>query len=151
MAIPVMEFQLQGYKIRKIFATESTSPKEIIEFWEFIQNWFTKTKNTTIWHKKLPHFLAFCTMTEKFSHQIIRQIVVFKCCCFFNRTFNFHLWLFLGISAAWKPKNFNSGIGFNIKVFLSYSEKVWVAEIWIYLLKIWCCHIWISNTVPKNF
>ena len=32
MALPVMEFQDQGYKIRKIFAKESTYPKEIIEF-----------------------------------------------------------------------------------------------------------------------
>ena len=30
MALPVMEFQDQGYKIRKIFEY----PKEIIEFWE---------------------------------------------------------------------------------------------------------------------
>ena len=32
MALPVMEFQDQGYKIRKIFALKSTNPKEIIEF-----------------------------------------------------------------------------------------------------------------------
>ena len=32
MALPVMEFQVQGYKIRKIFALKSTYPKEIIEF-----------------------------------------------------------------------------------------------------------------------
>ena len=32
MALPVMEFQDQGYKIRKIFAKKSTYPKEIIEF-----------------------------------------------------------------------------------------------------------------------
>jgi hypothetical protein len=32
MALPVMEFQNQGYKIRKIFAQKSTYPKEIIEF-----------------------------------------------------------------------------------------------------------------------
>jgi hypothetical protein len=32
MALPVMEFQDQGYKIRKIFAKKSTHPKEIIEF-----------------------------------------------------------------------------------------------------------------------
>ena len=31
MALPVMEFQVQGYKIRKIFAKKSTYPKEIIE------------------------------------------------------------------------------------------------------------------------
>ena len=29
-----MEFQDQGYKIRKIFALKSTYPKEIIEFLE---------------------------------------------------------------------------------------------------------------------
>jgi hypothetical protein len=28
----VMEFQDQGYKIRKVFAEKSTYPKEIIEF-----------------------------------------------------------------------------------------------------------------------
>ena len=33
MALPVMEFQDQVYKIRKIFAEKSTYPKEIIEFW----------------------------------------------------------------------------------------------------------------------
>jgi hypothetical protein len=32
MALPVMEFQDQGYKIRKVFALKSTYPKEIIEF-----------------------------------------------------------------------------------------------------------------------
>ena len=31
-ALPVMEFQDQGYKIRKIFAYKSTYTKEIIEF-----------------------------------------------------------------------------------------------------------------------
>ena len=34
MALPVMEFQDQEYKIREIFAQKSTYPKEIIEFWE---------------------------------------------------------------------------------------------------------------------
>jgi hypothetical protein len=34
MALSVMEFQVQGYKIRKIFAYKSTYPKVIIEFWE---------------------------------------------------------------------------------------------------------------------
>ena len=34
MALPVMKFQDQGYKIRVIFAYKSTYPKEIIEFWE---------------------------------------------------------------------------------------------------------------------
>ena len=33
MAIRVVEFSSGGYKIRKIFALESTYPKEIIEFW----------------------------------------------------------------------------------------------------------------------
>ena len=33
MAIPVVEFSSGGYKIRKIFARESTCSKEIIEFW----------------------------------------------------------------------------------------------------------------------
>ena len=32
MAIPVVEFSNQGYKIRKIFAYESTYSKQIIEF-----------------------------------------------------------------------------------------------------------------------
>ena len=32
MALPVMEFQDQGYKVRKIFALKATYPKEIIEF-----------------------------------------------------------------------------------------------------------------------
>jgi hypothetical protein len=32
MALPVMEFQDQEYKIRKIFAYKSTYPMEIIEF-----------------------------------------------------------------------------------------------------------------------
>ena len=32
MAIPVVEFSSRGYKIRKIFAYESTYSKEIIEF-----------------------------------------------------------------------------------------------------------------------
>ena len=31
MAIGVVEFSSEGYKIRKIFALESTYPKEIIE------------------------------------------------------------------------------------------------------------------------
>ena len=34
MALPVMEFQDQGYKIRKIFAWRLIYPKEIIEFWD---------------------------------------------------------------------------------------------------------------------
>ena len=34
MAIRVVEFSNGGYKIRKIFAEESTYSKEIIEFWE---------------------------------------------------------------------------------------------------------------------
>ena len=33
MAIQIVEFSSGGYKIRKIFALESTYPKEIIEFW----------------------------------------------------------------------------------------------------------------------
>jgi hypothetical protein len=32
MAIPVMEFQVWGYKIKKIFAQKSTYLKKIIEF-----------------------------------------------------------------------------------------------------------------------
>ena len=32
MALPVMEFQDQGYKIRKMFALKLTYPKEIFEF-----------------------------------------------------------------------------------------------------------------------
>ena len=32
MAIPVLEFSREGYKIIKIFAEESTYPDEIIEF-----------------------------------------------------------------------------------------------------------------------
>jgi hypothetical protein len=32
MVIQVVEFSSGGYKIRKIFAEESTYPKEIIEF-----------------------------------------------------------------------------------------------------------------------
>jgi hypothetical protein len=32
MAIRVVEFSNRGYKIRNIFAEESTYPKEIIEF-----------------------------------------------------------------------------------------------------------------------
>jgi hypothetical protein len=32
MAIRAVEFSNRGYKIRKIFAKESTYPKEIIEF-----------------------------------------------------------------------------------------------------------------------
>ena len=35
MVILVMEFSNGGYKIRKIFAKESTYPKEMIEFWVF--------------------------------------------------------------------------------------------------------------------
>ena len=31
MALPVVEFLREGYKIRKIFALESTYPKEIID------------------------------------------------------------------------------------------------------------------------
>ena len=34
MAFSVMEFQDQGYKIRKVFAKKSTYQKEMIEFWE---------------------------------------------------------------------------------------------------------------------
>ena len=34
MVIRVVEFSNGGYKIRKIFAKESTYSKEIIEFWE---------------------------------------------------------------------------------------------------------------------
>ena len=33
MAVRVVEFSNRGYKIRKIFAKESTCSKEIIEFW----------------------------------------------------------------------------------------------------------------------
>ena len=33
MAIQVVEFSSGGYTIRKIFASESTYPKGIIEFW----------------------------------------------------------------------------------------------------------------------
>ena len=33
MAIRVLEFSKGGYKIRKIFAQETTYPKEMIEFW----------------------------------------------------------------------------------------------------------------------
>ena len=32
MALPVMEFEDQGYKIRKNFEKNSTYPKEIIKF-----------------------------------------------------------------------------------------------------------------------
>ena len=34
MSIRVVEFSNGGYKIRKVFAWESTSSKEIIEFWQ---------------------------------------------------------------------------------------------------------------------
>ena len=34
MALPPMEFQDKGYKIRKVFALKSTYSEEITEFWE---------------------------------------------------------------------------------------------------------------------
>ena len=34
MAIQIVEFSNGGYKIRKIFALESTYSNEVIEFWE---------------------------------------------------------------------------------------------------------------------
>ena len=34
MAVQVVEFKNGGYKIKKVFAQESTSLMEIIEFWE---------------------------------------------------------------------------------------------------------------------
>ena len=34
--IPVVEFLVQGYKIRNILAWKSTYPMEMIEFWEFV-------------------------------------------------------------------------------------------------------------------
>ena len=34
MAIGVVEFSREGYKIRKVFAEKSTYPKEIFEFGE---------------------------------------------------------------------------------------------------------------------
>ena len=34
MAIRVVDFSNGGYKIRKVFAYESTYSKEMIEFWE---------------------------------------------------------------------------------------------------------------------
>ena len=34
MAIPVVEFSREGYKIRKIFEEKSTYPEEIVEFGE---------------------------------------------------------------------------------------------------------------------
>ena len=33
MVVRVVEFSSRGYKIIKIFAEESTYPKEMIEFW----------------------------------------------------------------------------------------------------------------------
>ena len=36
MEIRVVEFSSGGYKIKNIFAKESTYPKEIIEFWELV-------------------------------------------------------------------------------------------------------------------
>ena len=36
MAIPVVEFSKEGYKIRKVFGYRSTFPKEIIEFCELV-------------------------------------------------------------------------------------------------------------------
>ena len=36
MVIPVMEFQVQGYKIGKIFVLKSTYPKETNEFWKLV-------------------------------------------------------------------------------------------------------------------
>ena len=44
MALPVMEFQDQGYKIRNIFAKKSAYPKEIIEFWELDPQQLAKIK-----------------------------------------------------------------------------------------------------------
>ena len=49
MALRVMEFQEQGYKIRKSFAKKSTYPKEMIEFWELLQ-----IETIDIGHKSLP-------------------------------------------------------------------------------------------------
>ena len=37
MVMWVVEFLSGGYKIRKIFAWESTYPKEILEFWKLVQ------------------------------------------------------------------------------------------------------------------
>jgi hypothetical protein len=36
MVVWVVEFSSRGYKIRNIFAKESTHPKEIIEFLELV-------------------------------------------------------------------------------------------------------------------
>ena len=38
-------------------------------------------------------------------------------------------------------------VRFYIKHVLRYSEKLWAAEIKIYLMKFWRCHILVSNTV----
>ena len=62
MALPVREFQDQGYKIRKIFAKKSTYPKEIIEFWEL--DW-------VFWVFKVDYF--------DFSFKIFDKLMWIRC------------------------------------------------------------------------
>ena len=57
MAIPVVEFSREGYKIRKVFGKKSTYPKEIIESRELdfgvisrCQNLGIISENTVLLH-----------------------------------------------------------------------------------------------------
>ena len=50
MAIWVVEFSNGGDKVKKIFASESTYSKEIIEFWELVNG--EVSKSAKIWLSK---------------------------------------------------------------------------------------------------
>ena len=68
-------------------------------------------------HDDLMNFLMQKVFSYITKRDCLCQIVVVF--VFLVKNFNFQLQPFLGISAARKPKNWNLGIGFNIKAFLS--------------------------------
>ena len=122
MAIQVVEFSRGGYKIRKIFAQESTYSKEMIEFWELVL-WrgVKKCHNLTfkvnsMCHKLLESFSIFFSLKNInlgahfllltfFDNIKIEWLLFLKCHLFFDTSplnqfskFNNFLWVcwFLG-------------------------------------------------------
>ena len=101
----------------------------------------------------LPYYIMYiiCKTQNKRIKKLVKMLEVILFSNLNLLDSNYHKQTVLAGSGAGNTKNQDLGVGFNIKAFLRYSEKLWAAEIWIYLLKFWRCHILVSNTNYNSY
>ena len=105
------------------------------------------------WVQTLPYYIMYiiCKTQNKRIKKLVKMLEVILFSNLNLLDSNYHKQTVLAGSGAGNTKNQDLGVGFNIKAFLRYSEKLWAAEIWIYLLKFWRCDILVSITNYNSY